>query len=393
MKKIFNKGSYFYYAMANGMFYFSWGVFACIISIYLAGTGCSATEISLITSASALFAMVTQPVTGFLADKFRSPKIVAMICGVLAIIAGLLFAYTKDFLFLFLLNGLTQGFLNGITALSDRMATASPYPFGTIRFWGSICYAFAAQISGLVYDMISPTANYYIFAIGMVIMLLGFWGMHDVKPTIKHPQETKITTKEVIKNLWSNKTFRLFIIIYIVFQGPTASNGIYMPLLIKDLGGTTTIVGTTLLFSTLFEVPIVLFSDRIMKKISYRQLMMFASLLSFVRFAWYATCPPPNMIMYMFFFQGLTSIIFILVAVKIIIDIVDPQYVNSAYGISSMLAKGLSALLVQVASGTILDMYSGNTGYTIIYSIYAGLMIIAFILSYTFQRNKKPRGI
>ena len=32
------KGSYFYYALANGMFYFSWGMFACIISVYLAGS-------------------------------------------------------------------------------------------------------------------------------------------------------------------------------------------------------------------------------------------------------------------------------------------------------------------------------------------------------------------
>lgn len=393
MKKFFTKGSYFYYAMANGMFYFSWGMFACIISVYLAGQGCSATEISLITSASALFAMVTQPVTGFLADKFRSPKIVAIICGVLTIFAGMLFAYTKDFIFLFLLNGLTQGFLNGITALSDRMATASPYPFGSIRFWGSIWYAFAAQISGLVYDVVSPSANYYIFVVGMVLMLIGFQGMHDVKPPIKHEQENKITTKEVIKSLWHNKGFRMFMLIYILFQGPTAANGIYMPLLIKDLGGTTTIVGTTLLFSTLFEVPIVLFSDRIMKKISYKYLMMFASILSFMRFAWYATCPPPNMIMYMFFFQGLTSIVFILVAVKIIIDIVDPQYVNSAYGISSMLAKGLSALLFQIVSGSLLDAYSGNTGYTIIYSIFAGFMILSFILSCKFKIDKKQRGI
>ena len=78
---MFKKGSYLYYALGNGLFYFSWAMFSCIISVYLAGINCSATEISLITSAAALFAMVTQPVTGFLADKFRSPKKVAMVTG------------------------------------------------------------------------------------------------------------------------------------------------------------------------------------------------------------------------------------------------------------------------------------------------------------------------
>ena len=46
------KGSYLYYALANGMFYYAWGTFACIISVYLAGIGFIATDISLITSAS-----------------------------------------------------------------------------------------------------------------------------------------------------------------------------------------------------------------------------------------------------------------------------------------------------------------------------------------------------
>ena len=203
---MFKKGSYIYYALGNGMFYFSWAMFSCIISVYLAGINCSATEISLITSAAALFAMATQPITGFLADKFKSPKLVAIITGALTIIFGLLFASTKSFIFLFLLNGFTQGCLNGITALTDRLATASPYPFGAIRVWGSILYAIAAQVSGIVYDYISPTANFYIFAAGLLLMLFSFYMMHDAKPLIVG-KAAKVTTKEVLKHLWHNKTF------------------------------------------------------------------------------------------------------------------------------------------------------------------------------------------
>lgn len=382
------KGSYLYYALGNGMFYFSWGMFACIISVYLAGINCSATEISLITSASALFAMATQPITGFLADKFKSPKLVAMITAVLTIIFGLLFAHTKSFIFLFLLNGFTQGCLNGITALTDRLATASPYPFGSIRVWGSILYAVAAQISGIVYDYISPTANFYIFAAGLIIMLFSFYMMNDAKPIVTG-EVHKVTTKEIIKNLWHNKPFRIFMLIYILFQGPISAQGVYLPLVIKGLGGTTTIVGTTLLLSTLSEIPTVLFSDRYMKKISYKALMMFACGLSIIRFVWYATCPPPFMIMSVFFFQGLTTIVFILVSVRIILDLVDEQYVNSAYGISSMLAKGLSALVFQVVGGVILDKFPGTTGFTIMYLVFAVSITLALILCFKFKFVKK----
>ena len=381
------KGSYFYYALANGMFYFSWGIFACIISVYLAGIGCSATEISIITSAAPLFAMISQPVCGMMADKLRSPKLVGIICMTLCGLSGMMFAYTHHYIFLFLFNGLTQGFLNGTTALSDRLATGSSYPFGTIRVWGSVLYATACQVAGIVYDYVSPTANYYIFAIAVGLTILGFWQMHDVKPKTS-TQNEKFTLKELCSSLLKNKAFVLFVIIYVLFQGPISANSVYMPLLIKHLGGTTAMVGTTLFLSTLFELPAVLFSDKIMKKVSYKNLMIFASVLSIIRFAWYATCPPPSMIMYMFFFQGLTSIIFILVAVRIIIDIVDERFVNSAYGISSMLAKGFSALVFQMLSGNLIDIIGGNQAYSVVYGIYAIVIVIAVIFALRF---KMPR--
>lgn len=381
---MFKKGSYLYYALGNGMFYFSWAMFACIISVYLAGINCSATEISLITSAAALFAMATQPITGFLADKFRSPKKVAIITGILTIIFGLLFAYTKSFIFLFLLNGFTQGCLNGITALTDRLATAAPYPFGTIRVWGSLLYAIAAQISGIVYDYVSPLANFYIFAAGLVIMIFSFYMMYDAKPIVVNKTK-KVTTKEVITHLWKNKSFKIFLLIFILFQGPSSAQSVYLPLVIKGLGGTTTIVGTTLLLSTLSEIPAVLFSDRYMKKVSYKTLMIFACLLSIIRFVWYATCPNPYLIMSVFFFQGLTTIIFILVSVKIVLDLVEEEYVNSAYGISSMLAKGFSALIFQFVAGIILDYFPGNTGYTVMYLLFATSITLSLILCFKFK--------
>ncbi len=381
---MFKRGSYFNYALANGMFYYCWGTFSCIISVYLAGVGCSATEISLITSAAPLFAMVSQPVCGMIADKLKSPKRVGMICMALCIISGMIFAYTKNFVFLFLFNGLTQGFLNGTTALTDRLATGSPYPFGMIRLWGSVCFAIACQVAGIVYDFVSPTANYYIFALTGLITLYAFYQMHDVKPLVKENEE-KFAIKQVFTSLFKNKPFVIFVVIYILFQGPTSANSVYMPLLIKQLGGTTAMVGTTLLLSTLFEIPAVLFSDRIMKKISYKNLMIFAGSLSVIRFAWYATCPPPSMIMSMFFFQGLTSIVFILVAVRIIIDIVDERYVNSAYGISSMLAKGFSALVFQMLSGNLIDLIGGSQAYSVVYIIYAIIIAVATIIAFKFK--------
>lgn len=387
---MFKKGGYIYYGLSNGLFYFSWGMFSCILSVYLADASMSATEISLITSAASLFAMITQPVCGLLADKIRSPKTIAIVTALLAVASGIAFSYTKSFVFLFLFNGFTQGFLNGITALSDRLATASPYPFGSIRVWGSVLYAIAAQTSGFVYENIAPKANFYIFAVGIVAMIFCFLMMNDAKPKVKDNEE-KITIKEVVLSLWHNKSFKMFMLIYFLFQGSTSAQFVYFPLYMKELGATTTLIGTTLLFSTLSELPMVFFSDKIIRKFSYKNLMIFACVISIVRYVWYSTLPTPKAIMLVFFFQGLTSIVFILVAVRIILELVDDKYVNSAYGISAMLAKGLSVLIFQVLVGRITDAIGGTTAFVYNYWLYSAIMVVCLILSFKFKMPEKNK--
>lgn len=102
-----------------------------------------------------------------------------MITAIFAILSGILFSYTKSFIFLFLLNGATQGFLNGMTALTDRLATDSPYAYGSIRLWGSLLYAIGAQVSGFIYEYIAPQANYFIFAGSMVFVIWSFMMIYE----------------------------------------------------------------------------------------------------------------------------------------------------------------------------------------------------------------------
>lgn len=373
------KTNYLYYALSNGLFYYSWGSFTCIISVYLAGKGHSATQISFITAATPLFAMIFQPLCGMLADHFNSPKKVAIVSMLLCGITGFLFAYSKNIFLLFMLNGFAQGLLNGVISLTDRLALLSPYSFGSIRVWGSVFYALACQVAGLVYDYISPLANYYIFVIAVLLTIFCFKHIKDENKINK--KTDNFSLKEMFFSLLKNKTFIIFVLIFILFQGPQSANSIYMPLFMQYFGGSTAIIGTTLFLNTLFELPIVLLSDRILNKISYRYLLMFACFCSCLRYGWYATYPSTYHIMCVFVFQALTNIIFILVTVKMVNEIVEEKFVNSAYGISSMLAKGLSALLYQFISGIIIDSLGGNIGYSVIYCFYGITTFLGFLIA------------
>ena len=78
-------------------YYFSWAVFAALISVYLMGKGFSATEVSFVISASFVSSMATQPLIGMASDKFGAKK-VNIILFILAAIGGVFFVSANNFI-------------------------------------------------------------------------------------------------------------------------------------------------------------------------------------------------------------------------------------------------------------------------------------------------------
>lgn len=381
------KDSYFYYASANALFYFAWAMFASMITVYLAGESLSTSQISWITSASSLFAIISQPICGLIADKIQSPKLVSIVCGALAIISGIFFAYTHSFLLLFLLNGFTQGCMNGLVILTDRLATACPYGYGGIRLWGSVAYAVGAQVSGMIYLILFAQANYIIFAISMLIMIACLFMMRDQKSGIQNKE--KIKSSDIFKYLLTNKAFIYFVLIYCLYQGITTSQGIYFPLYMQAIGASTGLVGTALFLFSLADIPIFLISDHLLRRFHYRTILILACLIASLRYLFYALLPNPNWILYFFFLQSLSNAFVMIAAVKVILDLVDEKYLNTAYGLSAMLAKGIFPLIMQIGCGYLLDWIGGIHGYVITYYFYATTAIFCLLLCFRIKKYSK----
>ena len=73
------KGSYFAYVLAYVGLYFAMAVFSSILSVYLTDIGKTASQVSLIVSASSIFSFVVVPLTGYITDRTQKPK--ARACG------------------------------------------------------------------------------------------------------------------------------------------------------------------------------------------------------------------------------------------------------------------------------------------------------------------------
>ena len=282
------------------------------------------------------------------------------------------------------------GFLNGLVLLTDRLATACPYGYGSIRLWGSVAYTIGAQVSGMIYEMLFPLAHYFVFALSLLAMLFCLYQMRDQKTSL--PKKDKIQTKTIFKHLFTNKAFLYFVLIYCLYQGVATSQGISFPLYMQENGASTTLVGTAPLLFSLADIPVYLITDRLLARFHYRSSLIFACLIATFRFGWYALLPDPQWILYGFFLQSISNTFILIASVKVILNLVDDKYLNTAYGLVVMLAKGIFPLFVQIGYGYLLEWIPGIQGYVITYYLYAGATLLCLLLCFGISRGRKKTG-
>ena len=282
------RGSYPAYALTYFFFYWSLGVFTSVLSMYLTGIGKSKAEMSFIMSASSLFGVVLIPIVGYINDKLRKPRLICTVMMACVAVFGILFALVRETMLLFLLNGCIMGFISSLSPVSERMATSTKYRYGTIRIWGTFGYAAAVQVACAMMEFTSPQLIFVSVSVSAVLAIVGFLGTDDISFT--DTEAAKAAAGKQFSFLCA-PMYILFVIIGFVFSGCSNLNMTYSPILLQELGMPTGAVGKVLFFSTIVELPVILFSYKFMDRFSGRTLMLLAFAIMVAQFLLYATAP------------------------------------------------------------------------------------------------------
>ncbi len=357
-----------------------------MLALYLSDIHLDASTIALITSATPLFSLATQPFLGSLADRVQSPRKVALIALGMSVLFDLLFMSTHFIPLLLISSATVLSLYNAVTPLTDRIGVSSPYDFGKVRMWGSIGFAIAAQICGIIYDVIAPISIFVLFIFGTIITMYCIFMVLDPVFAEKGDSNETYDAKQAYKALFHNSRFMIFLIITIFFWGANTCNFTYISVFFKSVGGTASQVGTYQLFATMFEVPAILATDFVIKKFSYKTIMIFTCVMSIVNFVWYATLPSPSAIIAVFVFKGLSTVLFTMIQVRLMMEIVDERYVSTAFGLQAMAGRGLGAVVVQMIAGHIIDAFPTMSPY---YFFLTGLIVVSLLFSFLFK--EKPR--
>ena len=321
--------SYLSYVILFFFYDLAFAFFSALISVYLIGKGYSASQVSMCISVAALANMVTQPVIGTLTDKFGMRPVNMIMFAATCVSAGL-FVIAPNLLMIIGTYALMNLLMNGVNPTVERMATSSPYSYGSIRVWGSIGFAVGTQLTGIIYDVISPVAPYVGVIIAMLIAIFGFWGTNPRLAEAEAAQIEEAETGEVepvsTKDLITNKKFLYYLVLQILFAAVTGAAYSFCPAFLTSKGLEASTASTILAVATLLEIPLLLFSSKFMDKIANKTLLLGVFTLVVIEMVVYGlNLPLPLVIVATFLGRHPPAIINIMTNMKVVNTIVDAR--------------------------------------------------------------------
>lgn len=353
-------------------------LFGSVLSVYLTGIGKSATEMSLIVSASGIFSFAMVPAVGYLNDLTRRPRLISSLLLAGVGVLGLVFAVCRTTWALFLLDGLVMSFINSIMPITERMAGASKYRYGALRVWGTLGYAVGAQCAGVAIEHFPPIVLFAGLAVSCTLTAIGFLGTEEGKAG--HEESPAKKEKPRLAALVQSPPFLLYTAVAFLFAGCSGVNMNYAPVLLSGLGVATGAVGTVLFFSTLIEIPLILFSHKYMDRFSGKALMLVSFGVITVQFLFYGFARSALVVIaVMVLLKAVASTLFQMITLKMVRNLLPPTLTTTGLSVINSL-NNVSIILLQNAGGLAVDAWGVPALYLCLAALTAGGMLLALFL-------------
>jgi len=165
------------------LYFFTWSSSFGLYALWLSQkVGLDSITIGSVFAINGVFAVIMKPIYGYIMDKIGMSKwLLYFVCAVSALMAPFfIFVYQP-----LLLSHTTMGIIIGALYLSlgwyagvaasesyaDRFSRLYGVEFGRVRMWGSLGWALAASVSGVLFNL-TPLANFLVSSATSVLMLL-----------------------------------------------------------------------------------------------------------------------------------------------------------------------------------------------------------------------------
>ena len=335
---------FLYYAAAAALVPF--------LIVYYQDLGLTGTQIGFLAGIPPLVSLFSAPIWGALSDRTQRHKLSLLIAMSGAVLLALALSAFTAFVWLIPVVITFAFFSSPIMPLVDDTTMSllgdEKKRYGRIRVWGAIGWGATAPVAGWLIESGSIAWSFWIYSLMMVV---GF--LIAVKiPIHRHAREVG---HERPQRLLTSPQWVIFLIV--TFGGGMAFSMIsnFLFLFLRGLNADEFLLGLTLTTATLSEIPVLYFSERLLRRWNARQLMSAAMLFYAVRALAYSFIKVPWMALPIQLLHGPTFSLMWFSGVSYADEIAPAGLGATAQGLFSGVLLGIGATAGALLGGLLYD--------------------------------------
>lgn len=347
------------------------------LAIYYQSRGLDGNQIGLLGAIAPLVGLVAAPFWAGLADATRWHKAIFTF-AILGVIATSFWISAADSLLWLIPAIAVFSFLGApIMPLMDSstmsLLEGRKDRYGLIRLWGAVGWAVAAFL-------MSPIIVQY----GLGWAFYGYAALVAVALFVAIPIPmggARVTAPfwNGLRSLFANPRWVFFLAIVFLMGTASPSISSYLYLYMKHIGAEA-LIGPAVSISTLTEIVMYFFAERILRRVKGRGLILIALSVYVVRLMVYSFIADPLLILVTQLLHGFTLPAIWAAGVSYVADTAPPGLGATAQGIFQGILNGLGNATGFYLGGALLEAY----GPPIMFRAFAVILFVALVLFGTF---------
>ncbi len=356
------------------------------LPLYLESRNLSYIQIGIVFAINSLVGIFSQPIWGYVTDKYLNKKKTLLIASVFC--AVLIFNFMVAHSFLYIIASVIMLLI--FQSITSPMADAycyeviertNAFSFGQVRLMGSIGFALISAALGKIIQLTDSRASFLLFSILFIITAYLLYGIKfEGKANIKRP-----SIRDVLNTIKEFK-FMVFVFSVLLLNIALGANGSYISVLVKETGGSVTILGFVWFIIAISEIPAFFFGNHLQKRFGELNIYLWAVGLYTLRFL---LCSIPQSyisVISIQLLQGVTFPLYLMGAMQYLYKIVPEPIKASGITLLSSLGFGLGSFIGNLGGGVFLESH----GIHLLYRILSVFCVLALLVGlYLKSQDKK----
>lgn len=374
---------------------FYWAVIAApaMLTVFLQHKGLTTDQIGPLMAFMAFVNILSPPFWGMISDKIRSAKKVFILClavgAVVWATAPFLLNYVPLMILMWVVFPLSRFFYGATSPILDSWLMRivqgdSRLSYGIVRMFGAVGYSTISVLYTLLVSRFPMEIIFFGFLVLAVPTIFFAARIPDV-----HQSKKSLSLKEMqFGRLLKNAPFLLYIVFNILLYIPINASFSFLPFVIEGVGADPAMFSAISGLKSLMEIPIFLFSGRLLRRFKPTTLMVVAACLFTLETLLYPFCQNVVQIFVVQCVHGSLFALYLSCQIQHVHSLAPPELSATAQTLN-----GASSAL----SGIIGNLFGGYmiaaTGIRTFYLLASGIQVVAvlfFLLTLYLNKRKQP---